>query len=67
MRHIFLWLGGVVALCCHHVRSSPDAKRLYDDLMKDYNKLIRPVPSNTGTLNVSLGLKLTQLIDVVSL
>ncbi|XP_055335168.1 acetylcholine receptor subunit alpha-type unc-63-like [Paramacrobiotus metropolitanus] len=47
------------SVCC-----SQDAKRLYDDLMKDYNKLIRPVRSNTGTLNVSLGLKLTQLIDV---
>ena len=45
-----------------------DAKRLYDDLLRkrNYNKLIRPVGNSTATLTVKLGLKLTQLIDVVS-
>ena len=48
--------------------SSPEAKRLYDDLLKKsgYNKLIRPVGNNTDTLTVRLGLRLTQIIDVVS-
>ena len=46
---------------------NPHAKRLYDDLLSNYNRLIRPVPNNTGTLTVRLGLKLSQLIDVVSL
>ena len=46
---------------------NPHAKRLYDDLLSNYNRLIRPVPNNTGTLTVRLGLKLSQLIDVVSI
>ena len=47
---------------------SPEAKRLYDDLLKKsgYNKLIRPVGNTTDTLTVKLGLRLTQIIDVVS-
>ncbi|XP_064648324.1 acetylcholine receptor subunit alpha-like isoform X2 [Lineus longissimus] len=45
---------------------NPDAKRLYDNLLKTsgYNKLIRPVGNNSDTLTVFLGLKLSQLIDV---
>ena len=45
-----------------------DARRLYDDLLKEsgYNKLIRPVHNNSEKLVVKLGLKLSQLIDVVS-
>ena len=46
-------------------RSNPHAKRLYDDLLHDYNRLIRPVQNFTETLTVNLGLKLSQLIDVV--
>ena len=47
---------------------NPDAKRLYDDLLRKsgYNKLIRPVGNNTDKLTVKLGLRLSQLIDVVS-
>jgi hypothetical protein len=46
---------------------NPDAKRLYDDLLRKsgYNKLIRPVGNNTDKLTVKLGLRLSQLIDVV--
>ena len=42
-----------------------DAKRLYEDLLTDYNRLIRPVGNNSDRLTVKLGLKLSQLIDVV--
>ena len=47
--------------------ASPDSKRLYDDLLKKsgYNRLIRPVENNSDTLVVKLGLRLTQIIDVV--
>ena len=41
------------------------AKRLYDDLLSNYNRLIRPVNNNTEKLTVWLNLKLSQLIDVV--
>ncbi|CAG7640690.1 unnamed protein product [Allacma fusca] len=47
------------------VEGNPDAKRLYDDLLSNYNRLIRPVSNNTEKLTVRLGLKLSQLIDVV--
>lgn len=46
--------------------ANPDAKRLYDDLLSNYNRLIRPVSNNTDTVLVKLGLRLSQLIDLVS-
>lgn len=44
-----------------------DAKRLYDDLLSNYNRLIRPVGNNSDRLTVKMGLRLSQLIDVVSI
>ncbi|GAU89949.1 LOW QUALITY PROTEIN: hypothetical protein RvY_02440-1 [Ramazzottius varieornatus] len=46
------------------VESSPDAERLYTYLMRDYSKLIRPVPTNEEILSVLLSLKFLQLIAV---
>merc|ERR1719348_2578599 len=43
---------------------NPDAKRLYDDLLSNYNKLVRPVANVTETVTVHLKLKLSQLIAV---
>lgn len=48
------------------INGNPDAKRLYDDLLSNYNRLIRPVSNNTDTVLVKLGLRLSQLIDLVS-
>ena len=48
------------------VAPNPDARRLYEDLLTNYNKLIRPVANNSDKLMVKLGLRLSQLIDVVS-
>lgn len=48
------------------VGGNPDAKRLYDDLLSNYNKLVRPVVNTTDVLRVCIKLKLSQLIDVVS-
>ena len=45
---------------------NPDAKRLYDDLLSNYNRLIRPVPNNTDIILVKLGLRLSQLMELVS-
>ncbi|PNF19213.1 hypothetical protein B7P43_G08962 [Cryptotermes secundus] len=47
-------------------QANPDAKRLYDDLLSNYNRLIRPVSNNTDTVLVKLGLRLSQLIDLVA-
>ncbi|KAH9413635.1 Neurotransmitter-gated ion-channel transmembrane region [Dermatophagoides pteronyssinus] len=46
------------------IDANSDAKRLYDDLLSSYNRLVRPVSNNSQSLKVKLGLKLTQLIDV---
>lgn len=48
------------------IDANPEAKRLYDDLLSNYNRLIRPVGNNSDKLTVKMGLKLSQLIDVVS-
>lgn len=49
------------------IEANPEAKRLYEELIKvrAYNKLIRPVKNNSEKLTVYLGLRLTQLLDVV--
>lgn len=57
---VFLFVFGV----CY---GNPDAKRLYDDLLSNYNRLIRPVDKNNNTVLVKLGLRLSQLIDLVSI
>lgn len=57
----------VILLCVVGITlSNPDAKRLYDDLLSNYNRLIRPVSNNTDTVLVKLGLRLSQLIELVS-
>ena len=48
------------------VRCNPDAKRLHDEILSGYNKLVRPVRNVTDPVTVKVKLKLSQLIDVVS-
>lgn len=55
----------VFQLFVQEITGNPDAKRLYDDLLSNYNRLIRPVSNNTETVLVKLGLRLSQLIDLV--
>lgn len=62
------WLFAVLclqALVVPGYEANPDAKRLYDDLLSTYNRLIRPVSNNNDTVLVKLGLRLSQLIDLV--
>lgn len=61
----YLWPIIVLLLSVGGVSADQDAKRLYEDLLTDYNRLIRPVGNNSDRLTVKLGLKLSQLIDVV--
>lgn len=56
----------LLCLSCERCTANPDAKRLYDDLLSNYNRLIRPVSNNTDTILVKLGLRLSQLIELVS-
>ncbi|CAH0687682.1 unnamed protein product [Spodoptera exigua] len=46
------------------LEANPDVKRLYDDLLSNYNRLIRPVTNVSDILTVRLGLKLSQLMEV---
>ncbi|XP_066246979.1 acetylcholine receptor subunit beta-like 2 [Euwallacea similis] len=46
------------------IEANPDAKRLYDDLLSNYNRLIRPVTNHTETVTVWMSLKLSQLIEM---
>ncbi|XP_023245889.1 acetylcholine receptor subunit alpha-L1 isoform X2 [Copidosoma floridanum] len=55
---------GLLGLGTDPAGGNADAKRLYDDLLSNYNRLIRPVPSNNDTIVVKLGLRLSQLIDL---
>lgn len=66
MRCIVLLLVQLLLISVDNINANPDAKRLYDDLLSTYNRLIRPVKNNTETVLVKLGLKLSQLIDLVS-
>lgn len=54
------------SIIVREINGNPDAKRLYDDLLSNYNRLIRPVSNHTQTVLVKLGLRLSQLIDLVS-
>lgn len=56
----------VFLLNCCVIHGNDDTKRLYDDLINGYNSLIRPVGNNSDRLTVKMGLRLSQLIDVVS-
>ena len=62
------WLFGLFGLLgLNFIEANPDAKRLYDDLLSNYNRLIRPVVNHTQKVTVKLGLRLSQLVDLVSL
>ncbi|XP_050310115.1 acetylcholine receptor subunit alpha-like 2 isoform X2 [Anthonomus grandis grandis] len=53
-----------VIFCISHTSANPDAKRLYDDLLSNYNRLIRPVRNHSTNILVKLGLRLSQLIEL---
>lgn len=64
MKIVFILIVTVLAMITEKSDGNPFAKRLYDDLLSNYNRLIRPVGNNTEKLTVWLKLKLSQLIDV---
>ena len=58
--------GLILILVTKATKANPDAKRLYDDLLSNYNRLIRPVSNHTEKVTVKLGLRLSQLVDLAS-
>ena len=63
---LLVTLGALLLMAAVPAAANPDAKRLYDDLLSHYNRLIRPVSNNSEVVTVRLGLHLSQLIDLVS-
>lgn len=66
---VLMKTGLMLLLLIIKTEGNDDAKRLYHDLLiqNKYNKLIRPVGNNTDRpLTVKMGIRLSQLIDVVS-
>lgn len=54
-------LGGVLSI------QEPAEKKLHDHLLSDkYSKLIRPTGNSSVKLTVKLGLRLSQLLEIVS-
>ena len=48
------------------IKADDNEYRLVRDLMRDYDPRIRPSRNYTEALNVTFGLALAQIIDVVS-
>ncbi len=46
------------------INGNTEAKRLLYELMKGYNRYVLPVQSINQTVNVTIGLKLSQLSDI---
>ena len=46
-------------------KAGHDQRRLLDKLFKNYDPLERPVANDNDTLNVSVGLAIQQIVDVV--
>ena len=62
---ILLWICAFYSIT--NTSANADVKRLYDDLMSSYNSLIRPVGNISDRVIVKVGVKLSQLVDVVSI
>uniref|UniRef100_A0AAN0LHM2 Nicotinic acetylcholine receptor n=1 Tax=Polyphagotarsonemus latus TaxID=1204166 RepID=A0AAN0LHM2_9ACAR len=62
--NFILFLNIFVLFLIFKIKCNPDAKRLYEDLMAPYNKLVRPVFNSSEMINVKLGLKLFQILDL---
>ena len=46
-------------------KASDDAKRLLDDLLANYNNIVRPVIHPDDQIKLYLGIKLSQIADIV--
>lgn len=47
-------------------QSDNDAKRLLDHLLNNYDKMARPVLETNERIDLYLGIKLSQIADIVS-
>lgn len=54
----------VILLLCYNVNGSHHERRLYTDLLRDYNALERPIINHSLPILVKLKVSLQQIIDV---
>ncbi|KAM4585407.1 neuronal acetylcholine receptor subunit alpha-7-like isoform 2-T2 [Odontesthes bonariensis] len=59
---VYLW----ATFCCQGCRGGVYQRKLYHDLMVNYNRLERPVQNDSAPIVVELGFTLLQIIDVHS-
>ncbi|KAK5866401.1 hypothetical protein PBY51_020595 [Eleginops maclovinus] len=57
---VYLW----ATFCCQGCHSGVYQRKLYNNLMVNYNRLERPVQNDSAPIVVELGLTLLQIIDV---
>nr|AAB51667.1 acetylcholine receptor alpha subunit precursor [Haemonchus contortus] len=62
MRHLLSFVISFVSF--YYIYANEDAKRLYDDLMVNYNRHRRPASGPHEPLTIKLKLRLSQIIDV---
>ncbi|PIO74150.1 Cation transporter family protein [Teladorsagia circumcincta] len=62
MRQLWSFVISFLSFLCVH--ANEDAKRLYDDLMVNYNRHRRPATGPHEPLTIKLKLRLSQIIDV---
>ena len=55
----------IIIFLLNNINGNEDAKRLYDDLMVNYNRHRRPAISPNEPTTIKLKLRLSQIIDVV--
>ena len=49
------------------IDTNEDAKRLFDDLLSNYNLQVRPVEKTGDLIKLHLGIRLSQIADIVSI
>jgi nicotinic acetylcholine receptor, invertebrate len=57
----------IILFQINEIFSNEDAKRLFDDLLSDYNSQIRPVEKTEDIIELRLGIKLSQIADIVNI
>ncbi|TMS13267.1 neuronal acetylcholine receptor subunit alpha-7 [Larimichthys crocea] len=60
----FLLFLAVAAFTVKVSLQGPNQRRLYNDLLANYNPLVRPVTNDSQVLTVQLGMSLMQIMDV---
>ncbi|KAK7478414.1 hypothetical protein BaRGS_00030339 [Batillaria attramentaria] len=63
---VFLILSAVPVGDARRSQPDPSAKRLHYDLMSRYQALVKPSAGANNLLTVKMGLRLSQVLDVVS-